>query len=204
LTPIRTETPEKALAYLRRLVHGQRVRSEEDIEALVNAVVLGFTVASSARRALEIRHVLEALGRPSTEILKPTPSPDDSPALRALERMGDASWKFAHAFQEALGLVPLLAPAAGQFQAFLDSSPFWLKWRATLTSESQMICVSVIETASARGLAKIQPMEMEALTIVAGVRDVLTELGTGRRSPAAWKTALRKVQADLLSALAQV
>jgi uncharacterized protein (UPF0335 family) len=196
------ETVEQARDYMKRQEHGRRLRSEEDVTALVRAVEHGFAVGRSAKLAFALSDILDPLLKTRDDAFAPGQLPHDAPALRAMAELGRAAWGFVCASRALLDAAPSVRGPADEFRRLPAQNAFWQSWRRTLVSEAQMMCVAADQTTKALGIERVEPMEMEALTIVAGVRPVQTELTEEGRSTDAWKNLLDKVREDLVGALA--
>jgi hypothetical protein len=198
------ETVEQARDYMKRQEHGRRLRSEEDVTALVRAVEHGFAVGRAAKLAFTLSEILDPLLKVRDDAFDPGRLPHDEPALRAMAELGRTAWAFVAASRALLNVAPTIRPPAGEFEQFLVQNPFWQSWRRTVVSEAQMMCVAADQTTKALGIERVEPMEMEALTIIAGVRPVVTELTTEGRSADSWTNLLAKVREDLVGALASI
>lgn len=197
------DTVAKAGEYMKREELGRRVRSDEDVAALVRAVEHGFAVGRSAKLAFALSDILDPLLKVRDDAFDPGKLPHEDPALRAMAELGRAAWGFVSASRALLDAAPSVRGPADEFRRLPTQNAFWQSWRRTLVSEAQMMCVAADQTANALGIARVEPMEMEALTIIAGVRPVQTELTEEGRSTDAWKNLLDKVREDLVGALAK-
>ena len=111
------------------------------------------------------------------------------------------AWAFVAASRALLDAAPSVRAPAEEFRQFPVQNTFWQSWRRTVVSEAQMMCVAADQTTKALGIPRVEPMEMEALTIIAGLRPVQTELATEGRSTDSWKNLWTR-RARIVDALA--
>jgi hypothetical protein len=187
------ESDQDALGYLRRVTKGTRVRSDEDIELLLDAVAHGAAVARSAQVAFGLIDTVAPLLALQANDSKPGRLPGRDRVLGALAELGDVTWSYITAWRDLLGHAPTLVESADALKKFMSSNSFWSNSKPTLVSEAQMMCLSVIRTAQSRDIRQVSPKEMEALVIVAGVRPQPGELNEAKAQES-WKKLMTKAR----------
>jgi hypothetical protein len=187
------ESDQDALGYLRRETKGVRVRSDEDIKLLLDAVAHGSAVARSAHVAFALMDTAAPLLALQAGASEPRRLPGDDPVLGALADLGRVTFDYINAWRALIPQAPSLMASADALNTFMSTNSFWSNSKPTLVSEAQMMCLSVIRTVRSRNIRQVSPKEMEALVVAAGVRLPEEELAAGKAQES-WKKLMAKAR----------
>ncbi|HZZ86683.1 MAG TPA: hypothetical protein VFE30_19310 [Anaeromyxobacteraceae bacterium] len=196
----------EGLKFIRRTKKGQRVRSEEFIQAVGTAVEQGFAVAGAAAVMFKILDAVALLNEVADLTMDRPLHPQQDEVLASLDELGAKSFSLVEKAAALRREAKALAVDVNEMNAFLKANRVLLNNRRQLASEQQVISVYVNRIEKKLGIekARVEPKELETLVQLSAIHqghDLADAPASLQEMAERWRTMSKKVRRALVSNL---